>query len=137
MCMAAVKGKDTAPEVLLRRALHAKGYRFRIHRAELPGKPDIVLPRFRTVLFVHGCFWHGHDCRRGARKPTSRTEYWEAKVRKNRGRDRQHVKELWEQGWNVVVVWECELYANRQRLDDYVWQEIIGRIVAPQQRTDI
>ncbi len=125
--MAAVKGRDTTPEFLVRRVLHGMGYRFRVHRVELPGKPDIVLPRFRTVLFIHGCFWHGHNCRRGKRKPAIRVAYWEAKVRKNRERDEHHLRNLQDQGWNVVVVWECELHANRQHLEDYIRREVVAR----------
>lgn len=135
-CMAAVRGKDTAPEMIVRRGLHALGYRFRVHYSELPGNPDIVLPRFRTVVFVHGCFWHGHDCRRGKRKPASRAGYWENKVSRNRQRDCEHVEELRNRGWNVVTVWECELFANRTRLDDYL-RQIAGRIVTPPQHTNV
>ena len=129
--MAAVRGKDTAPEKTVRKALHALGYRFRVHRAQLPGKPDIVLPRFRTVIFVHGCFWHGHDCSRGKRKPATRVGYWKRKVGGNQRRDRQHFEHLRELGWNVIVVWECELYANRARFDEYIAREIAAKIVHP------
>lgn len=133
-CMAAIRGKDTSPEIVVRKALHALGYRFRVHRAQLPGKPDIVLPRFRTVVFVHGCFWHGHDCARGKRKPVNRASYWETKVNGNRRRDRQHLEDLRNLGWNVIIVWECELSANRARFLDYVALEIATRIAAPSQQ---
>jgi DNA mismatch endonuclease, patch repair protein len=136
-CMAAVRGKDTLPEKAVRKALHALGYRFRVHQAQLPGKPDIVLPRFRTVLFVHGCFWHGHDCPRGKRKPVSRASYWERKVGGNRRRDRQHFEDLLQLGWNVIVVWECELYANRARFDEYTAREIAARIVDPSEQKSL
>ena len=99
--------KDTKPELRIRKMLHALGYRFRIHRADMPGKPDIVLPRYGTVLFIHGCFWHGHDCTRGRRRPATRAEYWDAKIRRNQQRDRRNVEQLERQGWKVVTVWEC------------------------------
>jgi len=105
--MAAVKNKNTAPEIIVRKALHRLGYRFRLHRRALPGNPDIVLPRYRAVIFVHGCFWHGHDCRRGKR-PSTRTDFWNAKLDRNLERDRKNAELLKELGWRVLVVWECE-----------------------------
>lgn len=105
--MAAVKGKDTAPEIVVRRTLHRLGYRFRLHRADLPGKPDIVLPRYRVVVFVHGCFWHGHDCKHGKR-PTTRTDFWNRKLDANIARDRRNELRLQELGWSVTTIWECQ-----------------------------
>jgi DNA mismatch endonuclease, patch repair protein len=106
--MRAVKGRNTTPEKRVRSLLHALGCRFRLHRADLPGKPDIVLPRRRIVIFVHGCFWHGHDCARGARVPKENRPYWEAKIARNRARDEGQQAGLETLGWRVVIVWECE-----------------------------
>ncbi len=106
--MSRVKNKDTKPEVRVRSMLHRMGYRFRLHRRDLPGAPDIVLPRHGSVVFVHGCFWHNHDCPRGKR-PSSRKEFWDAKLDANVERDRANREALEEQGWRVLTVWECEL----------------------------
>lgn len=106
--MALVKGKDTRPEMIVRRALHALGYRFRLHRRDLPGTPDIVLPGRRAVVLVHGCFWHGHaECPR-SRIPKTKADYWVAKIKRNRSRDAIAVRELETLGWTVHIVWECE-----------------------------
>ncbi|QDU92719.1 very short patch repair endonuclease [Lignipirellula cremea] len=107
--MRAVRGKDTAPELIVRRLVHALGYRFRLHRADLPGKPDLVFPGRRKVIFVHGCFWHQHACSRGARLPKSNREYWKAKLDRNRRRDRRHRDALRRLDWASLVVWECQL----------------------------
>ncbi|WP_311202876.1 very short patch repair endonuclease [Rhizobium sp. SRDI969] len=105
--MRAVRSGDTNPELIVRKLLHALGFRFRLRRADLPGKPDIVLPRYQTVIFVHGCFWHRHTCKR-ASTPKTRTEFWEAKLAGNVARDRRVIDELRALGWRVVVIWECE-----------------------------
>jgi DNA mismatch endonuclease (patch repair protein) len=107
--MQAVKSKNTGPEMVVRRMLHAMGYRFRLHDADLPGKPDLVFPRLHKVLFVHGCFWHGHGCARGSRVPKSNREYWSAKVSRNRARDKTTMDRLRAATWDALVVWECEL----------------------------
>lgn len=107
--MQAVKSNDTAPEMAVRRLAHRMGYRFRLHRKSLPGKPDLVFPRLRKVLFVHGCFWHGHDCPRGRRVPKTNTDYWVRKVAKNRVHDIAVTEQLQTIGWRSLVVWECEL----------------------------
>jgi DNA mismatch endonuclease (patch repair protein) len=112
--MRAVKSKDTKPEIVVRRLLHAMGYRFRLHRRDLPGSPDIVLPKHHAALFVHGCFWHGHNCKRGARMPKSNAEYWKAKIARNVNRDSLSVIELSRIGWRLLVIWECELRARDQ-----------------------
>jgi len=114
--MAAVKGKNTKPEIRVRRALHAAGFRFRLHRKDLPGHPDIVLPRYRIAVMVNGCFWHGHDCRRGSRIPASNASYWIPKIERNRRRDQLANKLLVERGWTVVTIWECELAESTERL---------------------
>jgi len=107
--MQAVKGQDTAPEMKLRRLLHHAGYRYRLHRRDLPGCPDIVFVKARKAIFVHGCFWHGHDCPRGRRVPKTNTSYWVGKVARNRARDNRALQELVMAGWAVLVIWECEM----------------------------
>ena len=107
--MRRVKGKDTAPELVVRRLVWSLGGRYRLHRKDLPGKPDIVLPRRRLAIFVHGCFWHGHDCARGARVPKANRDYWLGKVGRNRARDIASRASLEAIGWRVETVWECEL----------------------------
>jgi DNA mismatch endonuclease (patch repair protein) len=107
--MRRVKGRDTGPEKTVRRLLTALGARYRLHRKDLPGKPDIVMPGRRLALFVHGCFWHGHDCARGARVPKQNRDYWLGKVGRNRERDEASTAALVAAGWRVEVVWECEL----------------------------
>jgi DNA mismatch endonuclease (patch repair protein) len=107
--MRRVKGKDTSPELKVRKALTRLGARYRLHRKDLPGSPDVVLPGRKLAIFVHGCFWHGHDCTRGARVPKTNREYWTAKVARNLARDARAQQALAEAGWRVEVIWECEL----------------------------
>ena len=107
--MSGIQAKDTKPEILVRKALHAKGYRFRLHRKDLPGNPDITLAKFRTVIFVHGCFWHMHKGCKLARIPSSRTEFWTAKLRANAKRDETAESRLLALGWRVLTIWECYL----------------------------
>lgn len=107
--MRAVKGRDTKPEMTVRRMVHAMGYRYRLHRKDLPGKPDLVFSSRKKIIFVHGCFWHGHDCARGARTPKSNRNYWEGKINGNRERDIQSQKVLAKERWDVLTIWECEL----------------------------
>ena len=107
--MRAVKSSDTAPELAVRSMIHRLGFRFRLHRKDLPGKPDLVFPGPRKVIFVHGCFWHGHDCARGARMPKANAEYWRGKIGRNVARDAKHLAALKDAGWRTAVVWECEL----------------------------
>ena len=106
--MQAVKSKNTAPERTVRSLLHALGYRFRLHRRDLPGTPDIVLPGRRCAIFVHGCYWHAHGCRIG-RPPKSRLDYWAPKLEANKVRDSRKLAELEAAGWRVLIVWQCEL----------------------------
>lgn len=110
--MRAVKSKDTAPEMIVRRLVHGLGYRYRLHRKELPGKPDLVFPGRQKVIFVNGCFWHGHDCKRGDRHPKENAVYWRAKVARNMERDRASVTALRDDGWDVLTVWECQTKAG-------------------------
>ena len=106
--MAAIKGRDTSPELIVRRQLHAAGFRFRLHRKDLPGRPDIVLPKHRTVIFVHGCFWHKHNCRY-FKWPKTRAEFWHEKIMANLLRDRRNQKALRSLGWRVIILWECQI----------------------------
>jgi DNA mismatch endonuclease (patch repair protein) len=112
--MAAVRGKDTKPEMLVRRGLHARGFRYRLGGAGLPGRPDLVFPRYRAVIFVNGCFWHGHGCHL-FRSPGTRREFWEAKITQNVERDSRNLKALYDLGWRTAVVWECAL-RGKQRI---------------------
>ena len=105
--MSRVRNRNTRPEVLVRSLLHRLGYRFRLHRNDLPGTPDIVLPKYGTVIFVHGCFWHGHDCTRG-KLPSTNQDFWHKKIEKNVVRDKKATTRLRSQGWNVINVWSCE-----------------------------
>ena len=105
--MSAIRGKDTGPELAVRRIAHRLGYRFRLHRRDLPGCPDVVFPRLRKVIDVRGCFWHAHRCQRGKRRKVRR-EYWEAKLARNAARDRRNLRKLRSLAWQVLVVWECE-----------------------------
>lgn len=107
--MVANKSKDTKPEILVRKLLHGLGYRFRLCRKDLPGKPDIVLPKYRTVIFVHGCFWHQHAGCKAASRPSTNVEFWEKKFARNRERDARVEAELAALGWRVIVIWECEV----------------------------
>lgn len=106
--MRSVKAKNTKPELAARQLIHRLGYRFRLHRKDLPGKPDIVFPKYRAVIFVHGCFWHWHGCKR-TRMPKSNSEYWRAKIDRNVARDKRTKRELGKLGWRRLVIWECEL----------------------------
>ena len=106
--MSKVKGKNTKPEMALRKGLFSLGFRYRIHCDSLPGKPDMVFPKYKSVIFVHGCFWHSHGCSR-SRIPKTNSIYWKSKILKNAKRDRVHIEKLNEMGWRVIVVWECDL----------------------------
>ena len=119
--MRAVKSKNTTLEIRVRKLAHALGYRFRLHRKNLAGTPDLVFASRRKVIFVHGCFWHGHDCARGARQPKENAEYWRSKIHRNRERDASAVAALAADGWRSLVLWEC------QTLDR---EELIGRLIS-------
>lgn len=108
--MGRIKGMNTRPEILVRSLLHSKGYRFRLHRNDLPGRPDIVLPKYNTVIFVHGCYWHRHaGCKRGKSMPATNVSFWEKKFDGTVKRDRQAKRMLKKLGWQVLIVWECEI----------------------------
>jgi len=107
--MSAIKSKNTKPEIIVRKLLHSMGYRFRLHKKDLPGSPDIVLPKYKTVIFVHGCFWHRHKNCKYASTPKTRQEFWEAKFRENINRDKLNQENLSSKGWKIILVWECEI----------------------------
>ena len=111
--MARVRSGDTGPEMAVRRLVHSMGYRYRLHRKDLPGSPDLAFPRLQKVIFVHGCFWHQHHCKRGDRKPSTHTDYWLPKLRRNVERDRRAVRQLKKLGWTALVVWECQTTSKR------------------------
>ena len=119
-CMSSIRGKDTKPEILVRKGLHARGFRFRLQERKLPGKPDLTLPKYGVAVMVNGCFWHGHEGCRYATKPQSNSEFWDAKIARNRHRDEVTTAHLEALGWTVITVWECELKgkeAARARID--------------------
>lgn len=122
--MAAVKHKDTRPEIKVRAVLHKHGLRYRLHDKKLPGKPDLVFPKYRTVLFIHGCFWHGHpdeQCKL-ARIPKSNVKFWENKIQVNRQRDNKNIQLLQGLGWNIAVMWECEINSDsifRRKIEEF------------------
>jgi DNA mismatch endonuclease, patch repair protein len=107
-CMSRIRCKNTKPEMIVRRLVHALGYRYRLHVRDLPGSPDLVLPSRRKVIFVHGCFWHRHRCKYGRPQPETRRDFWEAKLGRNKERDQQNRRVLRQLGWDVLVVWECQ-----------------------------
>ena len=121
--MSGIRGKNTRPELAIRRGLHAKGYRFRLHANDVPGKPDLVLPRYHAAIFVNGCFWHNHDCHL-FKMPSTRTEFWRSKIEKNVERDRKVDALLDEAGWRKMAIWECAL-KGRTRLD---FDDVISRV---------
>lgn len=111
--MAGIQGKNTKPELLIRKALHARGFRFRLHVKDLPGKPDLVLPKYRALVFIHGCFWHGHACRY-FKVPQTRSEFWLEKIGKNKTRDSLQEGALKAMGWRVLIVWECAVRSMKK-----------------------
>ena len=122
--MSGIRGKNTKPEIQIRSMLHRHGFRFRIHVNSLPGKPDIVLKRYRAVIFVHGCFWHGHDCHL-FKLPSTRPEFWKSKIDGNRERDAANIKALNDSGWHVLIIWECSL-KGKMRIEETVLLEKIS-----------
>ena len=117
--MAAVKNKNTAPEIIVRKTLHRLGYRFRLHRRDLPGNPDIGLPKYRAVIFVHGCFWHGHPGCSRASRPRTNAEFWNTKLDKNLRRDQEVQARLHALGWRVLVIWQCRT-KDREQLEQQI-----------------
>jgi len=115
--MAGIKSKNTKPELLIRKLLHRAGFRYRLHVASLPAKPDMVLKKYQAVILVHGCFWHGHDCHL-FKLPKTRSEFWKNKIEGNVNRDRKQLKELKGLGWRVGIIWECAVRGNNKNLDN-------------------
>jgi DNA mismatch endonuclease, patch repair protein len=134
--MRRVKHRDTAPELLLRRALHSRGLRFRLHDRRLPGRPDIVLPKWRAVIFVHGCFWHGHDCKRGA-LPRSNLAFWSEKIANNIRRDTAQLDALRAGGRRIVIVWQCALLGKRRLGAPVVADRIYEWLRSDEQRLEM
>ena len=122
--MAGIHSKDTKPEIYVRKLLHAKGYRFRLHKKDLPGKPDIVMPKYRLAIFVNGCFWHMHENCHIFKMPKSRVEFWEAKLSANRKRDELKTSELVAAGWRVLTIWECSL-KGRGKLPSDLFEKLL------------
>ncbi|MDP2724322.1 MAG: very short patch repair endonuclease [Bacteroidales bacterium] len=120
--MSMVKGKNTKPEIIVRKYLHSNGYRYRLHDVKLPGKPDIVLPKYKTVIFVNGCFWHGHENCKYFVNPKTRTDWWLNKINDTRKRDEHKTEALLNLGWKVYVIWDCQLKAEKR---DFVFDELI------------
>ena len=116
--MSAIKSKNTKPEIKVRKILHSMGYRFRLHVKDLPGSPDIVLPKYKTVIFVHGCFWHRHENCKYATTPKTRKEFWVSKFKENVIRDKSHQKKLSAIGWKIIIVWECEIKDKNLLIND-------------------
>jgi DNA mismatch endonuclease, patch repair protein len=108
--MSKITSKNTKPEIVVRKYIFSLGFRYRLHKKDLPGSPDIVLSKYKTLIFVHGCFWHGHPCKIGSglRKPKSNRNYWNQKINKNIDRDKKNIKQLKKMDWNVIIIWECE-----------------------------
>ncbi len=131
--MSRIKAKNTRPEILVRKFLHGKGLRFRLHPAGMPGKPDVVLPKHKTVIFVHGCFWHGHTGCRYFVVPKSRTEFWTEKIGSNQVRDQKAAHELTAAGWRVITVWECEL---KPALREQTLNRLTDTITGPNNQKD-
>jgi len=120
--MSGIRGKNTKPEIAVRKGLFARGFRFRLHRKDLPGKPDIVLPKFSAVVLVNGCFWHGHDCHL-FKQPGTRPEFWKRKFATNRENDKRAKRRLRQEGWRVLVIWECALKGKTRKPLDAVLDE--------------
>jgi len=123
--MSGIRGKDTQPEHFIRKALHRRGYRYRLHDKKLPGKPDLVFPGYRAVIFVHGCFWHGHDCHL-FKWPQSRMEFWRTKIGKNRTNDEKAIESLEADDWRVLVVWECAIKGREKLSPNHIIDGITG-----------
>lgn len=122
--MSRIRGRNTRLELVIRKGLHGRGFRYRLHAPTLPGKPDMMFPKSKTVIFINGCFWHGHDCAL-FREPKTNVEFWRQKISKNRENDRKNIKSLQASGWRVLTIWECSIRNNKKNID-----KIIDDIVA-------
>lgn len=134
--MSGIKGRNTSPELLVRKQLHALGFRYRIHCSHLPGKPDVVLPKHRVVIFIHGCFWHGHDCHL-FKSPSTNVEFWENKISRNRQRDAEVLADLEHKGWRVLTVWECSIKGKNKVGVPSVVRLVAEWIVSKEMRGEI
>jgi DNA mismatch endonuclease (patch repair protein) len=121
--MSGIRGKDTQPELIIRKALHREGFRYRLHDKRLPGKPDLVFPKYNAVIFIHGCFWHGHGCHL-FKWPKTRKEFWRKKINRNKEVDKRNYKKLKEEGWYILIVWECALKGKTRQ----PFEKVISRI---------
>ena len=135
-CMAKIKGRNTKPEVVLRKALFSLGFRYRLHDKRLPGTPDLVFPKYHAVVFVHGCFWHGHECNLFV-VPATNTEFWVNKIAGNQSRDGKAVQELRALGWRVRTVWECAMRGREKSPLDELARSIAGWLRSPRQSSEI
>jgi len=124
--MSRIKGKDTKPEMIVRKFLFSKGFRYRLHVKNLPGKPDIVLPKYKTVIFIHGCFWHGHEGCKYFVVPKTRTDWWLNKIIGNISNDNRNAELLKLEGWRVLIIWECEIKANKQNSLEQLVEKILA-----------
>ena len=129
--MQRVRGRDTNPEMLVRRELHSRGFRYQLYRRDLPGRPDLVFPRYHVVIFVHGCFWHGHDCAL-FKWPATRKEFWREKIATNRTRDRRSIEALRKAGWRVLVIWECSLRGSERLPFDQALNDVATFVTGSQ-----
>ena len=128
--MAAIKGRDTKPEMVVRKLLHTNGYRYSLHKKALPGKPDLYLKKYNTVMFIHGCFWHQHPGCKYAVKPKSNIKFWRDKLKHNVERDRENISKLKEMGFNIITLWECEIDRNKtDKLFDRIKKELNNELV--------
>ncbi|MCX4262968.1 MAG: very short patch repair endonuclease [Alistipes sp.] len=128
-CMSHIRSKNTKPEILVRHELFRRGYRYRINVSKLPGKPDIVLPKYKTVIFINGCFWHGHEGCKHFVQPKSNVDYWKSKILRNQQRDKETILKLQQLGWKVVIIWECEI--NKSQLLQTINQIVSIIRIAP------
>lgn len=126
--MSQIRSKDTKPELLVRKFLFANGFRYKLHDKKLPGKPDIVLPRYKSVVFVHGCFWHGHHGCKYFVIPSTRTEWWQSKIQNNQLRDIKNEIDLVNNGWKVYTIWECDINRNKEKIFTELLEKIVGNV---------
>lgn len=134
--MSGIRGKNTRPELIIRKGLHARGFRYRLHDPRLPGKPDLVLPKWHAVIFVHGCFWHGHDCHL-FKWPSTRPEFWQKKIERNREKDLESRDALIRAGWRVLVIWECALKGRGRYSPTHVIHVVVDWLVSNSQLGEI